>query len=297
MSLTTITTVGYMEIHPLHRAGRIFNVFLIFFGVTTLFLAIGTMTQTIIEMQLGEAFNKRRMKRMIENLKDHYIVCGYGRVGRGAASELKTAGVPLLVVDRDPEKAARAVRAGLLTLVADSTRDESLRDAGIARARGVIAALETDADNLFLVLSAKALNPNISVAARASEEESEEKLRRVGANVVFTPYNITGHRLAMALLRPSVFEFLHLTNKNIGLDVSIEELKVHASSDYVSKSLRQIQIRRDLGVIVLAIRKADGQMLFNPPAEAELAGNDTLIAMGAAENLKRLETLLRGGNA
>ena len=152
MALTTITTVGYMEIHALGRAGRVFNSLLIIFGVTTIFFAIGAMTQTIIELQLGDALVKRRMKRMIENLKDHYIVCGYGRVGRGAASELRTAGVPVLIVDRDPEKADRATRAGLLAMVADSTRDDSLRDAGITRAKGVVAALETDADNLFLVL-------------------------------------------------------------------------------------------------------------------------------------------------
>jgi voltage-gated potassium channel len=297
MALTTITTVGYMEIHTLDRTGRIFNSLLIIFGVTTIFLAIGTMTQTIIELQLGDALVKRRMKRMIENLKDHYIVCGFGRVGRGAASELQTAGVPVLIVDRDPEKADRATRAGLLAMVADSTRDESLRDAGITRAKGVVAALETDADNLFLVLSAKELNPAIRVAARASEEESEEKLRRVGAEIVFTPYNVTGHRLAMALLRPSVFEFMQLTSKNIGLDVSIEEIRVHEGSEFVARSLRQMQLRRDLGVIVLAIRKMDGQMLFNPPAEAELAGNDTLIVMGDAESLSRLEKLLHGERA
>jgi voltage-gated potassium channel len=182
----------------------------------------------------------------------------------------------------------------MAAVVADSTRDETLRDTGVERAKGIVAALETDADNLYLVLSAKALNPKIRVAARASEEESEEKLRRVGADVVFTPYNVTGHRLALALLRPSVFEFLSLTSKNIGLDVSIEEVRVHEKCEFVSQSLRQMQLRRDLGVIVLAIRKADGQMLFNPPAEAELSGSDTLIAMGDGESLKRLQKMLHG---
>jgi voltage-gated potassium channel len=294
MTLTTITTVGYMEVHPLSPAGRVFNCFLILFGVTTIFVGFGAVTQTIIEMQLGDVINKRRMKRMIEKLKDHYIVCGFGRVGRGAAAELQSAGVPFLVVDRSPEKAESAIRAGMLAATADSTRDETLREAGIERAKGVVAALETDSDNLYLVLSAKALNPNVRIAARASEEESVEKLQRVGAEFVFTPYNVTGHRLALALMRPSVFEFLSLTTKSIGLDVAIEEVKVHEGSEFVSQSLRQMQLRRDIGVIVLAIRKPDGQMLFNPPAEAELEGNDTLIAMGDNDSLKRLEKMLHG---
>lgn len=297
MALITITTVGYAELHPLSPAGRVFNSLLILCGVTTAFFAIGVLTQAVVEMELGEVISKRRAKRMIEKLKDHYVVCGYGRVGRGAATELRAAGAPFLIVDRDPEKADRALRAGMLAIAGDCTRDETLKEAGVERAKGLVAALETDADNLYLVLSAKAMNPAVHVAARASEEESEEKLRRVGAEVVFTPYSITGHRLAMALLRPGVFEFMQATTRDMGLDVSIEELKVAEASGIVSKSLRELQIRRELGVIVLAIRKADGQMLFNPPAEAELKGGDTLIAMGEAENLKRLAEVLQGGDA
>src|SRR5215475_1337585 len=149
MSLTTLTTVGYGEIHPLSRAARIFNSFLIFFGVTTIFIAIGAMTQTIIEMEFGDAIGKRRNKRMIDKLKDHYIICGYGRVGRGAAGELAHAGVPYVIIDIDPDRAERAMIAGMLAVAADSTRDETLHEVGIDRARGLVAALATDADNLF----------------------------------------------------------------------------------------------------------------------------------------------------
>src|SRR6476469_2256813 len=163
MTLTTMTTVGYMEIHPLSRAGRVFNSFLIFFGVTTIFIAIGAMTQTIIELEFGDAIGKRRNKRMIDKLKDHFIICGFGRVGRGAASELHHAGVPFVIVDRDPERVERAMMAGMLAANADSTRDETLRQVGIDRARGLVAALATDADNLFVLLSAKGLNPGIYV--------------------------------------------------------------------------------------------------------------------------------------
>ncbi len=289
MSLITIATVGYSEIHPLSQAGRVFNSFLMFFGVGVMFLAIGAVTQSVVELELGDVLGKRRTKRMIEKLDKHYLVCGYGRVGRGAAAEFQRAGVPFLVLDQDAGKVERASRAGCLAMAGDSTNDEILKDAGVQRARGVVAALSSDADNLFLVLSAKALNPLINVSARVNEEEAEQKFRRVGADVVFRPYRMTGYRLAQSLLRPHVTEFLDFTTQNLGLDVSIEQVKVSAGSELAGKSLAQLQVRRELGVIVLAIRRENGQMLFNPPADAVIAAGDYLIAMGEAANLRLLE--------
>jgi voltage-gated potassium channel len=292
MTLTTMTTVGYGEIHPLSHGGRVFNSFLIFFGVTTIFIAIGAMTQTIIEREFGEAIGKRRHKRMIENLKDHYIICGYGRVGRGAAAELLHAGAPFVVVDISPERVELAMLAGMLAVAADSTRDETLRQVGIDRARGLVAALATDADNLFVLLSAKGLNPKIYVAARAAEEGAEAKMRRAGADAVFAPYSITGHRLAQSLLRPHVVQFLDFTTKDIGMDIAIEQVRVSEHSEMVSRSIRDMQIGRDVGVIVMAIRKGDGRMMFNPTADTTVDGGDYLIVMGRQENLATLEALL-----
>ena len=292
MTLTTMTTVGYGEIHPLSRAGRIFNSCLIAFGVTTMFIVIGSMTQTIIEWEFGDAIGKRRQKRMIENLKDHYIICGYGRVGRGAAAELKHAGVPFVVVDISPERVELAMLAGMLAVAADSTRDETLRKVGIEHARGLVAALSTDADNLFVLLSAKGLNPRIYVAVRAAEEGAEEKMRRAGADAVFAPYSITGHRLAQSLLRPHVVQFLDFTTQDIGPDIAIEQVRVSERSEMVSRSIREMQLGRDVGVIVMAIRKGDGQMMFNPTADTTIAGGDYLIVMGRQENLNLLESLL-----
>ena len=297
MALTTIATVGYGEIRPLSRAGRVFNSFVILFGVSIMLLAIGAMTQIVIELELKEIFGKRRVRRMIDRLENHYIVCGFGRVGRGAANELKRSGAPFVVVDRDEGKVESAVRSGMLALVADSTRDETLKEAGIERARGVVAALATDADNLFLVLSAKTLNPMVNVSARAGEEEAEQKLRRVGADVVFTPYNITGYRLAQSLLRPQVSEFLDFTTQNMGLNVSIEQVAVGEHSEVAGRSLAQMQVRRDFGIIVLAIRRAAGAMQFNPPADAVISGGDCLIVMGEPGNLRNLEKLLAEAHA
>ena len=292
MTLTTMTTVGYGEIHPLSHAGRVFNSFLIFFGVTTIFIAIGAMTQTIIEMEFGDVIGKRRNKRMIDKLKDHFIICGFGRVGRGAAAELQHAGVPFVVVDHEPDRVERAMAAGMLAVLADATRDDTLRQVGVDRARGLVAALATDADNLFVLLSAKGLNPSLYAAARAAEEGAEEKMRRAGADSVFAPYAITGHRLAQALLRPHVVQFLDFTTKDVGEDIAIEQVRVSDSSEIASKSIRELQIGRDLGVIVLAIRCADGSMHFNPTADTHVHGGEYLIVMGRQENLRTLEALV-----
>lgn len=291
MTLTTVTTVGG-EIHQLSRAGRIFNSFLILFGVTIMLLAVGAMTQTLIELELNQFFGKRRVKNMIGNLRDHVILCGYGRVGRGAAQELRSAGVEFVVLDRDDEKVEQAIKAGMLAVAADANRDESLREVGIDRARGLIATLGTDADNLFLILSAKSLNSKMFLCARAAEEESEQKLRRAGADFVFAPYDSTGHRMAKALLKPHVQQFLDFTTQSMGLDAGIEQVRVAASSSFVDQTLDSMHMRKDLGVMVLAIRKASGEMLFNPPAEAKISIGDHLIVMGRPDGLRQLEQLI-----
>ena len=292
MTLTTMTTVGYGEIHPLTQAGRVFNSFLIAFGVTTIFIAIGAMTQTIIEWEFGGLLNRRRNKRMIDRLKNHYIICGYGRVGRGAASELAHAKASFVIVDTEPERVELAMMAGHLAVAADATRDETLHQVGVERARGLVTALATDADNLFVLLSAKGLNPKIYIAARAAEEGTEEKMRRAGADAVFAPYSITGHRLAQSMLRPHVVQFLDFTTTDLGKDIAIEQVPVDPASELVSRTIREIQLGRELGVIVMAIRTGDGQMLFNPPADTALRGGDYLIAMGRQANLDKLEKLL-----
>lgn len=295
MTLITITTVGYAEIHPLSHVGRIFNSFLIFFGVTIMFFAIGAMTQTLIELELGAYFGKRRTRRMIQKLDQHFIICGYGRVGRNAAGELQRSGVPFVIVDVNPERVEKAMLGGMLAVVADATRDETLHAVSIERARGLIAALATDADNLFVILSAKNLNRQLYVATRAGEEEAEAKLQRAGADAVFAPYTIAGYRLAQAVLRPHVFHFFDVATRSMGLDVDVEQVRVIETSEFASRSLEQTRIRRDLGVIVLAIRKSDGHMIFNPPAETVLSGGDHLIVMGEPKNLRSLEAMMSAG--
>src|SRR5439155_12428332 len=178
------------------------------------------------------------------------IICGYGRVGRGAAAELQHAGVPFVVVENDPDRAERAMMTGILAANADATSDAALRLVGIERARGLVAALATDADNLFVLLSAKGLNPGIYVATRAAEEGAEAKMRRAGADAVFAPYTMTGHRLAQALLRPHVVQFLDFTTKDVAEDIAIEQVRVAPLSQMAGKTIREMHLRQEVGVIV-----------------------------------------------
>jgi len=297
MTLTTVTTVGYGEIRALSHAGRIFNSFLISFGVVTIFLAVGAMTQTLIELELNQYFGKRRVKNMIEKLEGHYIVCGFGRLGRGAADELRRSGVPFVVIDKDEERVERAMKVGMLSVAADASSDETLRDVGIDKARGLIATLASDADNLFLILSAKSLNSRLHLAARIDEEASEQKMRRAGADFVFAPYNSTGHRMAQALLKPHVHQFINFATQETGLDVNIEQVQVSTRSSFADRTLAELHAQRDLDVIVLAVRKAAGDMLFNPPTEMAITAGDHLIVMGATDRLQKLEQLLTGTSA
>jgi voltage-gated potassium channel len=292
MALTTITTVGYQEVRPLSHAGRVFNSFLILFGVSAMFLAVGAMTQTIIELELQDRYGKRRKRRMIENLHDHYIVCGFGRVGRNACYEFQRASAPFLVIDRAEQRVTKAATAGMLAIVADATQDDSLRQAGVMRAKGLIAALPSDAENLFIILSAKTLNPRLAIVTRVSEEEAGEKLRRAGADTVFTPYTMAGRQLADALLRPHVVEFLDFGRSNIGPRITMEQVCVTSKGELTRQSLGQLAELRKSGVIVLAIRTQGGETIFNPPAEIEISAGDFLIVMGERSSLQKLEQIL-----
>jgi voltage-gated potassium channel len=292
MTLTTVTTVGYGEIRPLSHIGRVFNSFLIFFGVSVMLLAIGAMTQTIIELELNQFFGKRRVKKMIETLHGHFIICGFGRVGRGAADELRLQGANFVVVDNSEEKVERAIKEGMLAVLADASRDDVLREVGIDRAKGLIATLASDADNLFLILTARTLNSKIQLSARVAEQSSEEKLRRAGADFVFAPYNSTGHRMAQALLKPHVQQFIDFTTQNLDVQVNIEQVRVSSRSSFVDATIAGMQLRSEMGVIILAIRKASGPMVFNPPADSRISIGDHLIVMGQPNDLKKVEQLL-----
>lgn len=294
MTLITITTVGYAEIHPLSSAGRMFNSVLILFGVSSMFFAVGAVTQTVIDLELHDRFGERRRKRYIMRLRQHYIVCGFGRVGRNAAFELQKAGVPFIVIDQSDDRVHRAMLAGMTAVSANALTDDTLRDSGIAHARGLIAALATDAENVFVVLSARSMNPAMTIVTRASEEDAEAKLRRAGADIVFSPYAMAGHRLAQALVRPHVAELLDLTPEGTGLNVAMEQMQVAEGSRFASRTLHDLVSLPNMGVMVLALRSGEGRMTFNPPLSSTIIPGDILIVMGERPQLRDFEQLLAG---
>jgi voltage-gated potassium channel len=287
MVVTSFTTIGYQEVHPLSHAGRVFNVALILCGVSLVFLGIGSLTQALLEFSLRSFFGRRRMEREIDRLKDHYVICGAGRVGRSAARELARKPVPFVIVEANEAKAARFGNDWLM-LVGDATQEQTLRQAHIERARGLVAATTTDATNLYIVLTARSLNPSLRIIARASEEDAEKHLLKAGADSVVSPYHFAGQRIAQSFLRPHVVSFLDTATTHLGMDLEIGEIQVGANSEFAGKTLGSSHIRQERGVIILAIKRGNG-MHFNPAPEDVIEPGDCLIAMGQPAQLRQLE--------
>jgi voltage-gated potassium channel len=235
-------------------------------------------------------FERRRRDRMLKNITGHYIVCGAGRVGRAVIHELLRSHATVVLIDNDINRAKWATDKGVITMVGDATKDETLSQARVSTAKGLVAAISSDAENVYVTLSAKVLNPQLVIAARASDDQAEEKLRRAGATTVFTPYSFIGHRLAQSMLRPHVASFLDVASafRQSDLDLEIEQLQIGASSFLVSKTLEELRLGNKYGVIVLAIQRPSGQMQFNP-ADLRIQAGDVLITMGERAKLKRLE--------
>jgi voltage-gated potassium channel len=287
MVVTSFTTIGYQEVHPLSHAGRVFNVVLILCGVSLVFLGIGSLTQALLEFSLRSFFGRRRMEREIDRLKDHYVICGAGRVGRSAARELARKPVPFVIVEANEAKAARFSNDWLM-LVGDATQEQTLRQVHIERARGLVAATTTDATNLYIVLTARSLNPNLRIIARASEEDAEKHLLKAGADSVVSPYHFAGQRIAQSFLRPHVVSFLDTATTHLGMDLEIGEIQVGVNSEFAGKTLGSSHIRQERGVIILAIKRENG-MHFNPAPEDVIEAGDCLIAMGQPAQLRQLE--------
>jgi voltage-gated potassium channel len=299
MTLMTLTTVGYGEVHPLSFSGRIVAAALMLGGVATVFISIGVLVDFIIKLELADYVGRKRRQRMLERLTDHYIVCGAGRVGRSVINELRRSGVPVLLVDSDPQRVEWGTKEGIPTLVADATQDETLRKARIMQAKGLVAAISSDAENVYVTLSAHVLNPSLIISARATDEQAEAKLKRAGATTVLTPYGFIGHRLAQSMLRPHVLSFLDVASAFAGngdLQIETEQLQINEKSALCGRTLEQAHVRQTYGLIVLALRKAAGDMLFNPDGNTRIDSGDVLIAMGERSKLKRLGEELTTGS-
>jgi voltage-gated potassium channel len=291
MVVTTLATVGYMEIHPLSPVGRAFNMAVIVFGVGAVFFSIGALTQTLMEVELDRVFGRRKMARDIEKIEGHYIICGAGRVGRSAAREFERNHVPFVVIESREAKAEEKADDWLV-IVGDATQEKVLRSAHIERARGIVAATTTDATNIYIVLTARAVNPKLKIIARASEEEAEKHLKTAGADVVVSPYGFAGHRIAQSFLRPNVVDFLDIAvSRDAHEELVIEEVRVDSKSRLAGKTIGTSYIHRDMGIMVLAIRRQDGQPRFNPTANETIMPGDNLIVMGEAAKMSQLESV------
>jgi len=290
MVVTTITSIGYREVHELSFVGRMFNLYVIIVGVGLVFLAIGALASALLEFELRKFFGRRRMEREIGRLNGHVIICGAGRVGRSVARELVMKPAPFVVVDNNPEKMQKLDERWLV-LHGDATQEPTLRAARVEQASGLVAAATTDAINLYIILTARSLNPKLKIIARASEEDAEKHLRKAGADIVISPYIFAGHRIAQSFLRPNVIDFLDLaTASDRQMDLVLAEVRVSAKSPFAGKTLAGSQIRQTMNVIVLAIKKAEG-MHFNPEPDDRIEAGDYLIAMGEPSGLRKLEQL------
>jgi len=288
MTVVVLSTVG-LQVRPLGPAGQVVTMALVVLGLGVVLYTVALITQQMIEGEIQRVFGRRRMQRTIDAMQGHVIVCGFGRIGRMVCRELQAKPMPFVVVEQDEAAVRRADEENYAVVVADATQEESLRRAGVARANAVVAALPSDAENVFLTLTARALQPALVVVARAESETGAERLRQAGASRVVSPYTIGGHRMAQAILRPAVLDFVDLATHHRSLELQIEEIPVGRSGVV---PLAESGVREHVDVMILAIRKAGGEMRFNPAPEEPLAQGDRLLAVGEARRLKALELRL-----
>jgi len=293
MTVQTLTTVGYGDLPPHTARGRAFAIVVMLIGAGGVALFVSTIVQSVVQSELLSTFGQRRLSKRMSKLRDHYIICGSGRVGSHLVRDLLSANETFVLIENDQQRAAEFSQRGISVLVGDATLEESLREVGVQHARGLAACLPNDADNVYVVLTARDLNPNLRIVARAAEEQAEAKLIRAGANHVVAPTIIGGHRMAVALTKPAVSEFMDsITANELGL--GFEQVEIDAASSLIGKELRATPIRAELDVVIVSIRRQSGDVFFNPAAEAVIEAGDILIAIGRAESLTKLNHLARG---
>ena len=288
----TLSTVGFQEVYPLSHNGRIVTMLLIVTGVGSFAYLVSTFTQVLVEGRLQQFIGRRRMQKIIDGLSDHVIICGYGRIGAVVARELMAENMPAVVIENNPEVERQLEEQGVPYVAGDATADEVLLAAGLLRAKTLVAALSQEAANVYVTLTARQLNPGIRIVARADAQGHIQRLQRAGADQVLVPHLYGGVRMAQSVLRPTVTSFLELAVRGRDIDLQMEELQVTETSAIVGKNLIESQIRPRFNIIVIAIKKASGDMIFNPQPQAVLEAGDTMILVGKNEGLDGLRDIL-----
>lgn len=292
MTIITISTVGFSEIAPLSPESRAITIVVIVLGISVGTYTIGIFVRVFVEGELLRFFGRRKVQKIISDLNNHYIICGFGRIGRIICEELHSDNMPFIVIDQNPATVEDTESLKYLYLNMDATSEDALIKAGIMKARGLVTAVSSDADNVFITLTAKGLRPDIFILARASEGKNEDKLIRSGATRVVTPYHIGGRRMAQVLKRPTVVDFIDIATMGNQLGLMMEEVTIKENSRFVGKNLIDSYIRRDFGVIIVAIKKPTGDMIFNPMPSEKLEARDVLVVIGKREDLKRMNDVL-----
>jgi len=290
MTVITLATVGYKEVYELSFNGKVFTIILIVSGTGILAYTIGSMLQFMVEGQLRRLLGRKKLQKKISSLKGHYIVCGYGRIGRMLCRELTSKPIPCIVVEQDLERCNQLEEDNVLFVQGDATNDDVLEKAGIRHAKGLITVVTSDSANVFITLTARGINPELFILARASEDSAHLKLMRAGANKVVSPYKIGAARIAQAILRPSVLDFIDIAIGRENIELQIEEIRVAPKSQLVGKSLIDSGIRKNLGLIIVGIKK-NQQMHFNPDPNIQICADDILIALGKSPDIKQLENI------
>jgi voltage-gated potassium channel len=289
MTVITISTVGFGEIHTLTPEGRLFTIALVAAGVGIIGYRLGTMIEFVVGGQLSGIYRRRNMDRRIDRLRGHFIICGYGRVGEAVAREFGRHQAPFVVIDQGRESLSRLADAGYLFVEGDATVDEVLIAAGVERAAGLVAAVDSDAANTFVTLSARVLNPDLFIVARSNSDESLSKLEKAGASKVISPYSVSGRRMATMLLKPLVTDYLEVVTGAGELEFRVEEFALNATCEVVGRSIRELDIRNRTGASILAVRHGSGHFDTNPDPNLVLSEEDTVVAIGTPEEMVRLE--------
>jgi voltage-gated potassium channel len=292
MTIITLSTVGFAEVVPLSHAGRAMTVIIIVLGISVGAYTIGTLVRALVEGELVKIFGRRKLQKQVAGLKNHFIICGFGRIGRIICSELYADDMDFVVIEQDPSVIEQIEALNYLYIDMDATTEEALMQAGIMAAKGIVTAVNSDANNVFITMTAKSLRKDVFVLGRASEEKNEAKLFRAGANRVVSPYLIGGRRIAQMLKRPTVVDFIDIAMMGTHLGLMIEEARIGEKSGLIGKNLIDSQLRKDYGVIIVAIKKLSGDMVFNPTSLEKLEAGDVIVVIGKKEDLKRMRAVL-----
>jgi len=294
MTFITLSTVGFKEVYVLSPAGRMFTILLILVGVAGAAYTLRVIGQWIVEGEMQKLLGRRRMQKGIKELVNHYVVCGFGRVGRRIAQELFNRKVPFVVIDNDLQRIEQAEKDKFLFVQGDSTLDQTLIDAGIKRARALITAVANEADGVFIVLSARQLNPQLFITARTETDEGKKKLLRAGADKVISPYKIGAIRMALTTLRPNLVDFMKIITFDKETGLTIEEIQIKPGSPLIDSTLRECSIRKEFGIMVAGIKKTGKDVFLNPSPDTKIEAGDILIVIGDREGLEKLEKLYGG---